>query len=478
MANQAKYDAVIIGSGPNGLAAAITLARAGRSVLVVEAKDTVGGGMRTAELTLPGFQHDICSAVHPLAIGAPFFHTLPLDQFGLQWIFPPAELAHPLDDGRVGMLERSVEETAAGLGADGPAYIRLMKPLVESWPQINQSLLGPLALPRHPLALGRFGLQALRSAEGLAKGVFKEDVARAMFGGQAGHSMLPLNQSPSAAFGLVLGMLAHAVGWPVPRGGSQKIADALAGYLKSLGGEIVTGQTVTRIEELPPARAIMFNNTPRQILSLAGSHLPDGYRKRLSKFRYGLGAFKLDYALSGPVPWKAAGCSRAATVHLGGTLEEITANEKAASEGQPPSSPFVLVTQPSLFDSSRAPAGQHTLWAYCHVPNGSTFDMTERIENQIERFAPGFRSIVLARHVTSPVDLENYNANYVGGDINGGIQDLRQLFTRPVARLVPYTTPNPKLFICSSSTPPGGGVHGMSGFYAAQAVLHRFKNEK
>ena len=466
-----QYDAVVIGSGPNGLAAAITLAQQGRSVVVVEGRERLGGGARTAELTLPGFQHDVCSAVHPLAVGGPFFPSLPLEKYGLEWLYSPSQLAHPLDDGTAVTLERSVEETAAGLGQDERAYIRLIKPLVDDWERLSDSLLGPIKLPHHPLALARFGWSAMRSAHGLTHHIFKEERARTLFTGAAAHSMLPLDQSPSAAFGLVLGILGHAVGWPIPRGGAQSLSEALAAYFRSLGGEIITGQMVKRLDELPDSRTIVFDLTPRQILTLASSQLPERYRRSLGKYRYGLAAFKLDYALSGPVPWIAAECARAATVHLGGTSDELTQSERQSANGQPPEKPLLILTQPSLFDPTRAPAGQHTLWVYAHVPNGSTFDMTERIEAQIERFAPGFKKLVLARHVTSPAEFESYNPNYIGGDINGGIQDLGQLFTRPVARIVPYSTPNPRLFICSSSTPPGGGVHGMCGYYAAQAVL-------
>ena len=467
-----QYDAIIVGSGPNGLAAAITLAQAGRSVLVMEARDTIGGGMRSTELTLPGFLHDVCSAVHPLGLGSPFFRELPLERYGLEWIQPTASLAHPLDDGSAVMLYRSVEKTAQGLGEDGEAYLKLFKPLAEDWPNLSGSLLGPLRWPEHPLSLARFGLNAVRSAQGLSRQLFKGERARALFAGQSGHAVLPLDQSPSAAFALVLGLLAHAVGWPIPRGGSKSIAEALAAHLRSLGGEIITGQPVESLRSLPPTRATLLDVTPRQVLQMAGDRLPATYRRRLSRYRYGLGSFKLDYALSGPVPWRAGECAEAGTLHLGGTMEEIAASERSAAQGIPPERPYVLVVQPSLFDASRAPVGQHTLWAYCHVPNGSTFDMTDRIERQIERYAPGFRNLVLSRHVMFPADLHSYNQNYIGGDINGGIQDLGQLFTRPVISLSPYTTPAKDIFICSSSTPPGGGVHGMCGYFAAQAALH------
>ena len=462
---------IVVGSGPNGLAAAIALARAGRSVLVVEAEESLGGGTRSVELTLPGFLHDVCSAFHPLAVASPFFRTLPLEQFGLDFVQPPAPLAHPFDDGSAAVLERSVKATGEWLGRDAAAYRALMEPLVRDADALLGDALGPLRLPRHPLALARFGLSAFRSAVGLATGRFEGQRARALFAGLAAHSIQPLERPPTAAFGLALGMLGHAVGWPVVRGGSRKIADALAAYLRSLGGEFATGTRVQSLDSLPPARAILFDVTPRQLLGIAGHRLPAGYRRKLGGYRYGPGVFKVDWALDGPIPWKAKECARAGTVHLGGTLAEIAASERAAWRGEHAERPFVLVGQQSLFDPSRAPPGKHTVWAYCHVPHGSAVDMTARIEAQLERFAPGFRDRVLARHVMSPAELERRNANCVGGDINGGVQDLRQLFTRPTARLVPYETPTRGLYLCSSSTPPGGGVHGMCGYFAAQAAL-------
>ena len=465
------HDAIVVGSGPNGLAAAITIAEAGRSVLVVEAKNTVGGGARSAELTLPGFTHDVCSAIHPLAASSPFFSTLPLAEHGLEWVYPPASVAHPFDDGTAVILERSVEETSEMLGSDAAAYRKLMGPLVAAWENIANVILGPLRIPRHPILLARFGLMALRSARSLAEGLFDTERARALFAGLAAHSMLPLESRLTAGFGLVLGITGHAVGWPLPRGGSQKISDALASYLKSLGGEVITGRCVESLDDLQPARAILCEVTPRQLVRIAGERLPSGYRRRLEGYRYGPGVFKVDWALDGPIPWKASECSRAGTVHLGGSLAEIAASESQVWKGKLPKSPFVLVAQQSLFDSTRAPDGKHTAWAYCHVPNGSKFDMTERIEAQIERFAPGFRDRVLAKSVMSPQLLQGYNANYVGGDINGGVQDLRQLFARPALRLVPYSTPVKGLYICSASTPPGGGVHGMCGYFAAKAAL-------
>jgi phytoene dehydrogenase-like protein len=464
-------DAVVVGAGPNGLAAAIVLARAGRSVLVLEAAPTVGGGTRTAELTLPGFRHDVCSAIHALGVGSPFLRTVPLEEHGVEWIQPDAPLAHPLDDGTAVVLERGVETTATGLGADGRAYSRLLGPAVRRADALLGELLGPLRFPRHPLALARFGLPALLPARTLARLAFHEERAKALFAGLAAHSMLPLTRSPSASFGLVLALLGHAVGWPLPRGGSQAIADALASHLRALGGEIACERPVTSLRELPPAATVLLDVTPRQLLRLAGDRLQAGYRRRLERYRYGPGVFKLDLGLDGPIPWRAEACSRAATIHLGGTLDEITTSEAEPARGRHAERPFVLLAQQSLFDPARAPAGKHTVWAYCHVPNGSSVDMTVQIEAQIERFAPGFRDRILGRHGLDPLALERYNANYVGGDINGGVQDLRQLFTRPVARLVPYATPLEGVFLCSSSTPPGGGVHGMCGYWAAQAAL-------
>jgi phytoene dehydrogenase-like protein len=463
------YDAVVIGAGPNGLAAAITMAQAGRSVLVYEAQATIGGGARSAELTLPGFTHDICSAVYPLAIGSPFFRTLPLDQYGPEWIQPPAPLAHPLDDGTAVVLERSVEATAENLGIDRGAYRKLMGPLVESWQGLDSDILAPLHWPRRLSSFARFGFHAIRSARGLAESIFQGERARALFAGLAAHSMLPLEHAASAAFGLVLGITAHAVGWPIARGGAQKLTNALASLLCSLGGEIRANKCVTTLDELPRCRAVLCDLTPRQLLTIAGSRFSPRYRLNLERYRYGMGAFKIDWALSGPVPWKATACARAATVHLGGTLSEIAASERAVWTGEHNERPFVLLVQPSLFDPSRAPEAKHTLWSYCHVPNGSAFNMVERMEKQIERFAPGFGELVLARSVMAPPDLQNRNANLVGGDINGGAPILRQLFFRPTSTL--YKTPIRGLYICSASTPPGGGVHGMCGYLAARQAL-------
>ena len=473
MAERGRYDAVIVGSGPNGLAAAITLARERLKVLVIEAADQIGGGTRSAELTLPGFVHDVCSAIHPLGAGSPFFRSLPLEQHGLEWIHAPAPLAHPLDDGTAITLERSVERTAEGLGADARAYTRLMAPMVRHWEVLAEEVLAPPHVFRHPLAVARFGLRAIRSTSSLARSKFQGVRARALFAGLSAHSMVPLESLMTASFGLMLGLTGHAVGWPFPRGGSQKIADATAGYLKSLGGEIITGMRIERLNEAPHARTVLLDVTPRQLLQIAGDRLPVGYKRKLERYRYGPGVFKIDYALDGPIPWKSAMCARAATVHLGGTLEEIEASEQSMWNGEPSAKPFVLVAQQSLFDATRAPAGRHTGWTYCHVPHGSDFDMTERIESQIERFAPGFRDRVLARHVMAPAALEQSNANYVGGDIGGGSNEARQLLTRPFLKLDPYATPADGIYLCSSSTPPGAGVHGMCGYYAARSALQR-----
>jgi phytoene dehydrogenase-like protein len=462
----------VVGAGPTGLAAAIVLARAGRQVRVLEGEDTPGGGCRSAELTLPGFVHDTCSTVHSLALASPFLRSLPLAEHGLELAHPEAPLAHPLDDGSAVILERSVEETARGLDADGAAYRRLIGPLVRDSEALFGDILAPLRPPRHPLLLARFGLIGLRSAVGLMRSRFEGERARALLAGCCAHSMLSLRAPVSAAFGIVLAVSAHAVGWPVARGGSQRLADALVAHLRSLGGELETGRRVESLDELPgSARPVLLDVTPRELLRLAGVHLPQGYRRRLAGYRYGPGIFKLDWALDGPIPWTAPEAARGGTVHLGGSLDEIAAGEEAVARGEHPERPFVLLVQPNGFDPSRAPAGKHTAWAYCHVPNGSTRDMTAAIEGQVERFAPGFRDLIAARSAMDSAEVERRNPNYVGGDINGGLQDLRQLFTRPVARPVPYTTPLPGVFLCSSSTPPGGGVHGMCGYWAARAAL-------
>jgi phytoene dehydrogenase-like protein len=467
------YDAVVVGSGPNGLAAAIALAQQKRTVLVVEAAETVGGGARSAALTLPGFVHDVCSAVHPMALASPFFQSLPLADHGLEWVHPAVPLAHPLDDGTAAVLERDVDATAAGLGVDDRAYRRLMGPLVASAAGLFRDLLGPVGLPRHPFAALRFGLSAIRSARGLAYDRFRGEPARALIAGLAGHAVLPLTQSPGAAIALMLGLAGHAEGWPFPRGGTQQLSDALAAHLRSLGGVIETGKRIASVDELPRSRVVLLDVTPRQVIALAGHRLPGRYTRALARYRYGPGVFKVDWALSAPIPWRAAACTRAGTVHLGGTFDEIEAAEAAPWKGKHSDRPYVLLAQPSLFDPTRAPGGAHTAWAYCHVPNGSAVDMTGPIEAQVERFAPGFRTRIVARHTMTTAAMEAYNPNYVGGDITGGVADWWQLFTRPVARLNPYTTPARELFICSASTPPGGGVHGMCGYFAARAALKR-----
>ena len=465
------HDAIVVGAGPNGLAAAITLAREGRRVLVREAAPTIGGGSRTAELTLPGFQHDICAAIHPLGVASPFFQTVPLEKYGLEWVYPEAALAHPFDDGTAALLTRSVEETARTLAMDVTAYQRVMGPLTRGWDQVVNTILGPLRFPRHPLAAARFGLSALQPAEWFAKRAFEGPRARGIFAGMAAHAIMPLDWPATASFGLVLAMLGHIIGWPMARGGSQSIVNAMAAHLRDLGGEIVTDAVVTAIDELPPARAVIFDVTPRQLLAIAGDRLPAKYRAQLTRYRYGPGVHKVDWALDGPVPWRADVCRLAGTVHVGGTMTEIAGAMREVWAGRHPERPFLLTAQQSLFDPTRAPAGRHTFWAYCHVPNGSTVDMTERMERQIERFAPGFRDRILARHVMTAADINAYNANYIGGDINGGVQDLMQLFTRPAPRLVPYKTPTRGIYLCSSSTPPGGGVHGMGGYWAARVAL-------
>jgi phytoene dehydrogenase-like protein len=467
-----SYDAVIVGAGPNGLAAAVRLAQEKLSVLVIEGARTVGGGVRSAELTLPGFTHDVCSAIHPLALGSPFLRQIPLEKHGLRWVQPELPLAHPLPNSSAALLDRSLEKTAEEFGQDAKAYRRTFSRLVSNWDALAGEFLEPLLhWPRHPLLLAGFGFKGLRSASKFLEARFCGEPARALFAGLAAHSFLPLEQSPSAAFGLVLGALSHGVGWPLPMGGSQRIADALASLLRSLGGEIKTNTPIAQLDELPLARAVLLDITPRQFLRIAGDRLPARYRERLEKFQYGPGVFKLDYALNAPIPWKDRACARAGTVHVCGTWAEVALSEREVSQGRAAERPFVLVAQPTLFDATRAPAGKHIAWAYCHVPHGSTFDMTERIESQIERFAPGFRNCILGRHSMNTAQMERHNPNLIGGDINGGLADLRQLVARPVFSPTPYRTPLPAYYLCSSSTPPGGGVHGMCGFHAAQAAL-------
>jgi phytoene dehydrogenase-like protein len=469
-----RVDAVVVGAGPNGLAAAIALARVGRSVTVLEANVTIGGGSRSGELTLPGFTHDLCSAIHPLGRASPFFAQLPLERHGLTWIEPPVAIGHPQDDGSAALVYRDLAATADGLGPDGPAYARLIGPIARDWDVVTEAMLGPLRISpilRHPFALARFGLGSLQPVSWLARR-FRTPGARALITGVAAHSMLRAKEPGSGAFGLTLLASAHAVGWPIPAGGSQRIADALAGHLTlDLGGTVRPGRRIESLAELPPHRAALFDVTPRQLLAIAGSRLGGAYARQLRRYRYGPGSFKLDIALDGPVPWRNDGLLLAGTVHLGGTAEEIAESERTVARGRIPNRPFVIAAQQSLFDASRTPPGKHTLWAYCHVPNGSNADMTEPILAQIERFAPGFRERILAVHATGTAALEAENANYVGGDINGGLQDLAQLYSRPAIRIDPYSTPDPTLFICSSSTPPGGGVHGLCGMYAARSAL-------
>jgi phytoene dehydrogenase-like protein len=462
-------DAIIVGSGPNGLAAAITLARAGCSVLVYESNATIGGGARSAELTLPGFLHDVCSAVHPLAAGSPFFKTLPLERFGLQWVQPEIPLAHPLDDGSAACLYKDVDLTAEQLGDDSHAYRLLMKPLSRNWENLSIEFLQPmLHWPRHPITLAHFGILALCPATLLAKFIFKREPARALFAGIAAHSFLPLEAPVSSAFALVLGLAGHAVGWPIPRGGSQQISNALAAYLRELGGNIKVNHRIENLHDLPKSHAILLDVSVWEFLRIAGKEVPSRYRRQLESFRHGPGVFKIDYALRQPVPWKSEACRRAGTIHLGGGIDEIAAVEREVSRGKIPEAPFVLVAQQSLFDATRAPHNQHTLWAYCHVPFDCKMDMSTQIESQIERFAPDFRDCVLARHKMGPADLEKANPNLAGGDISGGAANLTQLIARPIFSRTPYRTPLPGVYLCSASTPPGGGIHGMCGYHAAR----------
>lgn len=464
------FDAVVVGSGPNGLAAAIALQEQGLSVLIIEGKDEIGGGLRSAELTLPGFVHDVCSAIHPLAIGSPFFNTLPLQDHGLSYVFPDLAAAHPFDDGTAAVLGSSIKETARLLGADEQAYLKLLKPLVKDWPNIAADVLGPLHFPKHPIAMAKFGLNALTSATFLAKR-FKTKAARGLWAGMAAHSIQPLSNLTTSAIGLVLMAAAHLKGWPIPVGGSKEIANALASYFISLGGKIETGRFIKSLDELPSSKAVLFDVTPKQLLQIAGHKFSSLYKWQLERYRYGMGVFKVDWALDEAIPFTAKEAQRAGTVHIGNTLEEITLSEQLSWQGKHSDKPFVLLAQQSLFDASRAPEGKHTAWAYCHVPNGSVTDMTEIIEQQVERFAPGFRERILAKHTMNTAQVEAYNPNYIGGDINGGVIDLGQIFTRPALRSSPYRTSAKGLYLCSSSTPPGGGVHGMCGYHAAKRAL-------
>jgi len=464
-------DAIVVGSGPNGLSAAILLAQAGLSVQVIEGASTIGGGTRTEELTLPGFAHDVCSAIHPLARASPFLSTLSLEKHGLSWIEPPIALAHPLDSGAPAVLTRDIEQTSRSLGDDGDAYESLLQPFVQHWAALAPDILAPLHLPRHPLLLARFAVSGLASAGQLVHRRFSDERARVLFGGISAHALQPLTRAGTAAIAIVLAAAGHHVGWPIPVGGSQRIAAALGSYFTQLGGHIETGCPVQSLGELPPARATLLDVTPRQLLRIADRELPSRYKRSLTRFEYGPGVFKVDWALAAPVPWRSDQCRQAGTLHLGGSFDELAANEAAVARNEHPKRPTVLLAQPSLFDRSRAPGDAHTLWGYCHVPSGSTVDMLPRIEAQIERFAPGFRDRVIARHVMTTAELESHNPNIVRGDIGGGANTLRQLFFRPVVRWNPCKTPVAGLYLCSSSTPPGGGVHGMCGYHAAKTVL-------
>jgi len=465
-----NYDAIVIGSGPNGLAAAITLQRNGLSVLLLEGKDSIGGGMRTSQLTLPGFQHDICSAVHPMAVSSPFFKTIPFEKLGLQFIYPQIDAAHPFDNGKAATLHHSIDRTVESLGADGKKYKKLINPLLEIWPEIIEDALGPLKFPKKPLSMARFGKLAIQPATILAN-KFKTDEGRGLWAGMAAHSIQPLSNMATSAIGLVLMTTAHLYGWPLAKGGSQSLANALGNYFKTIGGHIETGTFIRSIEDLPASKAILLDITPKQLLEMEGLDLPASYARQLRNYRYGMGVFKMDWALKAPIAFTNEDCQKAGTVHLGSTFEEIATSELNTSRGTNPTKPFILLSQPTVFDKSRAPAGKHIAWAYCHVPNGSTQNLTTVIENQIERYAPGFKNIILQRSTINTEQLEQYNPNYIGGDINGGILDIRQLYTRPVLSLSPYRTRAKGVYLCSSSTPPGGGVHGMCGYHAALQCL-------
>ena len=471
---RSTYDAVVVGAGPNGLVGAITMARAGCKVLLLEAAPIIGGGMRSAELTEPGFVHDICSTVHALGVASPALLELALPDYGVEWIEPDIQLGHPLDDGRAALLHRDVTRTAEAFGPhDRRAYTRLMQPMVDHTSQLVETFLSPLTPPRAPLAAARFGRHAIRSADALARARFEGDEPRALIGGIAAHAIQPLTNPGTAGYGLFLGVLAHASGWPVARGGSQQLANALGAILTDLGGEIVTDHRVSDLASLPPSTATLLDVTPRQLMQLGGDAVVGRYRRALTRYRYGPGVFKLDWALREPIPWTNRDLRRAGTLHLGGRIEEIVAAEAAVARGGHPARPYVILVQPTIMDPSRAPAGAHVAWAYCHVPNGSTEDQTAAIEQQIERFAPGFADTVIARHSMNTAAMELHNANYVAGDINGGAGDLRQLFTRPIASRHPWATSIPGTYLCSSSTPPGGGVHGMGGLHAARLALRR-----
>ncbi len=468
--NKPDHDAIVVGSGPNGLAAAITLQQQGLAVLLIEGAKTVGGGLRSSELTLPGFIHDECSAIHPLAVGSPFFNTLPLADHGLEYIYPAVHAAHPFDDGSSAVVVSDLDVTAKALGKDEHVYRKLMSPLIDSWPLIDKSVLGPLTIPGSPLKMAAFGLKALQSARSIST-KFSTVHAKGLWGGMAAHSILPLDKRTTAAIGLVLLLSAHRKGWPLPKGGSQSIANALSSLFISLGGKIQTGTYIKSLQDLPSSRAVLFDVTPKQLIEIAGHRFSSIYQWQLKRYRYGMGVFKIDWALREPIPFTSPDVRRAGTIHIGNTFEEMEASEHLAWNGKHVDKPFVLLAQPSVFDSSRAPQGKHTAWAYCHVPNGSIVDMSNAIEQQVERFAPGFRDVIIARNTRNTADLESKNPNYVGGDINGGALDIGQLFTRPALRSSPYRTSAKGIYICSSSTPPGGGVHGMSGYHAARRAL-------
>lgn len=466
----ATYDAVVVGSGPNGLSAAIVLQKHGLNVLLIEGKETIGGGMRTMELTLPGFKHDVCSAIHPMAAAAPFFKTLPLEEYGLEYIHPKTLAGHPLPDGTVASLHRSLSETADQLGRDKKTYTDLLKPLVTHWEGLSSDFLSPLKVPENPIKLARFGLNALQPATMLAN-KFKETKTRALWAGMAAHGIQPLTNFTTSAIGMVLMAAGHHAGWPMLKGGSQSLADALAGYFESLGGKIEKGKMITDFGQIPNAKMVMFDLSPKNLLKIAGGKFSSLYRWQLNRYRYGMGVFKMDFALSQPIPWKSKELSGAGTVHLGGTIEDISNSERLTWEGKYTDNPYVLLAQQSLFDTTRSPEGLHTGWAYCHVPSGSELDMSVVIENQIEKYAPGFKETIIGKHTFNTKEIEDYNPNYIGGDINAGVQDWSQLFTRPAVRISPYRTSCKNIYICSASTPPGGGVHGMGGFYAAKRAI-------
>ncbi len=469
-----KYDAIVVGSGPNGLAAAITLQRSGLAVLLIEGKEALGGGVRSAELTLPGFIHDVCSAVHPLGEDSPVFKQLHLEQFGLEFLKPGYAVAHPFDDGSAVAIQSSIETTAAQFGKDSDNYKRIFSPLAKEWPSIRSAFLGPLHASGYSNTKAKFAYYALSSGSHFAKQHFHTNEARSLFAGMAAHSILPLNKLASSSIALVLNTVAHINGWPLPKGGAQQITNTLAACFKKMGGEIQAGNMVTSLKQLPSSKVVLLDVTPAQLLSIAGDHFSSLYKWQLGRYKYGAGVFKIDWALSQPVPFANVKCRSAATIHIGGTMQEIYNSEELVSKNKHADKPFVLFVQPGVVDSSRAPQGKHTAWAYCHVPNGSAIDMTDAIEKQVERFAPGFRDCILARRVMNTGDMEAYNPNYIGGDINGGAATISQLFTRPVLRLSPYRTTAKGVYVCSSSTPPGGGVHGICGYYAARRALKDF----